>query len=45
VVVSIPLRPPVKGMTGEELDRWFFEVYRKVKELEARIAALETPAS
>lgn len=40
-VVYEPLRPPRDGMTGRELDRWLFEVYRKTKELEDRIKVLE----
>jgi uncharacterized membrane protein YfbV (UPF0208 family) len=42
MVTYIPLRPPVKGMKSDELERWFFEVYRKIKELEERIASIES---
>ena len=35
-----PLRPPKEGMTDKELFRWYFEVWRKVQELEAEIKRL-----
>lgn len=43
MVTLPPLRPPPQIIKDdEEFRRWCFEVYRKVKELEERIASIES---